>query len=90
MRNAMKKLITLSFLALTVATGVAEIAPTENFVWADTDRNGSIIMEEFLAQRALWAKQRGTPHNVKQSEKIFFNKDRNKDGELSPEEYRLR
>ena len=64
--------------------------PVKNFRDADVNRNGQVTRAEFMAQRALWAKQKGFPHNVKQSELIFINKDRNKNGELTPEEYRAR
>jgi len=64
--------------------------PIKNFLDADVNRNGQVTKKEFMDQRALWAKKRGSTHNEKQSEQIFLNKDRNKDGELTPEEYRLR
>jgi len=86
----MNKWIILSLLALTASAGFAEPAPTKNFVWADTNRNGSITIAEFIAVRAGWAEQRGEPRDDAQAERVFLNKDRNKDGELSPEEFRLR
>ncbi|MBI9020179.1 MAG: hypothetical protein JEZ10_02850 [Verrucomicrobia bacterium] len=86
----MNKWITLSLLILTASMGFADRAPTKNFVWADTNRNGSITIEEFIAVRAVWAEQRGSQRDDAQAERIFLNKDRNKDGELSPEEFRLR
>ncbi len=86
----MKKIITLSLLILTVATSFAELAPTKNFIWADTNRNGMVTKAEFIAQRALWAKQKGLTHNEVQTEQVFLNKDKNKDGELTPKEYRQR
>jgi len=64
--------------------------PVKNFMDADVNRNGQVTRDEFMAQRALWAKQKGSPHDEKQSAQIFLNKDRNKDGELTPEEYRAR
>jgi hypothetical protein len=64
--------------------------PVKNFMDADVNRNGQVTRDEFMAQRALWAKQKGSPHDEKQSEQIFLNKDRNKDGELTPEEYKAR
>ena len=64
--------------------------PVKNFLSADVNRNGQVTKDEFMAQRALWAKKKSSPHNKKQSELIFLNKDRNKDGELTPDEYRLR
>lgn len=64
--------------------------PVKNFREADVNRNGQVTRDEFMAQRARWAQKKGSPHNEKQSEQIFLNKDRNKNGELTPAEYRLR
>ena len=64
--------------------------PVKNFLEADVNRNGQVTKEEFMNQRARWAKKKGVPHNEKQSEQIFLNKDRDKNGELTPKEYRLR
>lgn len=64
--------------------------PVKNFREADVNRNGQVTKDEFMAQRTRWAQKRGSKHNEKQSQQVFLNKDRNKDGELTPEEYRLR
>ncbi len=79
-----------STLPLPVKNFEDSTLPVKNFRDADVNRNGQVTRAEFMAQRALWAKQKGFPHNVKQSELIFINKDRNKNGELTPEEYRAR
>jgi len=83
----MRKQIAVGLVCMTAVSGAALADSMKNFLWADTDKNGQVTHEEFIALRALWARQRGSVHNLEQSEKIFLNKDRNKDGELTPEEF---
>ena len=64
--------------------------PIKNFFDADTNHNGQVTLEEFMAQRIRWAEQTKTPVDEEQVKKIFLNKDTNRTGELTPEEYRLR
>ena len=62
---------------------------TKNFRDADLNGNGRLTKDEFTTQRVLWAQRRGVPPNLRKIEKMFLKKDVNKDGELSPDEYRL-
>lgn len=86
----MKKKTTLILLCMLVAAGSGLADSMKNFHWADKNRNGRVTHEEFINLRATWAQLKGKAHDREQSEKIFLNKDRNKDKELTPEEFMKR
>jgi hypothetical protein len=62
----------------------------KNFRDADINQNERVTRDEFMAQRILWAQRKGIPADRKQIEKIFIKKDTDRNGELTPSEYRLR
>jgi hypothetical protein len=67
-----------------------KVIMVKNFRDADLDNNERVTLDEFMAQRILWAERKGVPADKKQIEKIFIKKDTNRNGELTPSEYRLR
>ena len=62
----------------------------KNFRDADVNHNERVTLDEFMAQRILWAERKGVPADREKIEKIFIKKDTDRNGELTPTEYRLR
>jgi hypothetical protein len=67
-----------------------KVIMVKNFRDADLNHNDRVTLDEFMAQRILWAKRKGVPADRKQIEKMFIKKDTDRNGELTPSEYRLR
>lgn len=99
----MKTWILFAGLAVLAASAVAKdevdvflpipekkVIMVKNFRDADLNDNGRVTLDEFMAQRILWAERKGVPPDKKQIEKIFIKKDTDRNGELTPSEYRLR
>ena len=78
-----KSVIWTAVAVLTVACSVqADNATLEKrFETHDTDKDGLMQKEEFMAMRASWGKE------GPESEKYFNGKDKNGDGELTKEEF---
>ena len=81
----MKKMM-ISIICIAAA-GTVLAGPKENFARADTDKDGFVSKKEFMAMRAGWAEKKGEEHDAEKSAKFFQNKDKNKDGKLTFEEF---
>jgi Ca2+-binding EF-hand superfamily protein len=80
----MKKSVMWSAVAvLTMACAVqaGDSKLEKRFETHDTDKDGAMQKEEFMAMRASWGKE------GPEGEQYFNNKDKNGDGELSKEEF---
>lgn len=57
---------------------------------ADTDNDGKISIDEFLAFKKIQTDASGRPYNEKVQRDVFVKKDLDKDGFLSPKEMKFR
>ncbi|NDV63189.1 hypothetical protein G0Q06_12055 [Puniceicoccales bacterium CK1056] len=76
----MKKLVISIISALLLGT-VTMAGPEENFTKYDTNQDGLMQKEEYMAMRAKWGK------DPAESEKGFKWKDKDGDGALTKEEF---
>ncbi len=83
----MKKLLMMTLLVSGLA-GVNGYAATPGYGFAGTDSNqdGEVTMEEFVAAAEIRAKKSGRPINESNLKKIFEKKDLNADGVLTKDE----
>lgn len=81
----MKKSVLILMLA-TVAGTVLAASQEGIFKQTDTDKDGFVSKDEFMAIRAKWDEKRERPFNQKKWDKQFAEQDANKDGKLTLEE----
>ncbi|VGO19746.1 EF-hand domain-containing protein [Pontiella sulfatireligans] len=82
-RLLLTMLVLVGFVAMDAS---AKEKPAEKTRTADTDKDGKVSKEEFLALAKKNAEKKGIEYNQKRAENIFAKKDTNKDGFLTADD----
>jgi Ca2+-binding EF-hand superfamily protein len=68
------------------ACGFSFAGPAENLKRADKNEDGVLQEEEFVAMHSEWAEKKGKEVDVEKYAKMFKNKDKDGNGEVTLEE----